>query len=125
MYLAGTLSFLEGKYGVSPWKGSPAVTCLDSFLAKPGDKRCAYLRQAGVSERGLEALVCIRNAVVHNDSNLSKNKDKKALAKVSAAALPGVSLSSAVVRLVSTQRGDFMEYVRKSFVAVSMQHGDL
>ena len=122
MYLAGTLAFLEGKYGTQPWQASDAAPNLDAFLAEPGNKRKEGLRNARVSETGLKALVCIRNAVVHNDGDLSKNRDETSIVTVSTASIPGVSVSGSVVRLVSCHHVDFMEYVRKSFVAVSMQH---
>ena len=125
MYLAGTLAFLEGKYGTQPWKASASRLSLNAFLAEPGDKRREGLQKAGVSEAGLRALVCIRNAVVHNDGDLSKNTDKRSEATVQAAKLPGVTISGSMVHLASCPDTDFMEYVRKAFVAVSMQHGDL
>lgn len=125
MYLAGTMAFLEGKYGTNPWQASGAAQDLDAFLSEAGNKRKEGLRKAGVSETGLKALVCIRNAVVHNDGDLSRNKDKKSAVTVCAANIPGVNVSGSVVRLISSHDVDFMEYVRKSFVAVSMQHGDL
>lgn len=125
MYLAGTLAFLEGKYGTQFWQGSGTVPNLDAFLSEPDSDAGETLRNAGISELGLSALVCIRNAIVHNDSNLSKNKDTKSVRTVAAANIPGVTVSDSVVHLVSSCNVDFMEYVRKSFVAVSMQHGDL
>ena len=125
MYLAGTLAFLEGKYGLGPWQASGSVPSLDAYLSVSSNRGAVQLKNYGMSEAGLEALVCIRNAVVHNDGDLSRNKDKGSLLKVSAAVIPGVVLSGSVVRLSSNREVDFMEFVRKSFVAVSMQHGDL
>lgn len=125
MYLAGTLAFLEGKYGTKPWQASGSLLNLDAFLSELGDKRALQLKNEGISESGLQALICIRNAVVHNDGNLSKNTDRDSALKVSIAAIPGVTLSDSVVQLSTSHDLDFMEYVRKSFVAVSMQHGDL
>jgi hypothetical protein len=125
MYLAGTLAFLEGRYGSKPWRASGSGVSLDEFLAERDDKRKEPLQSAGVCVAGLEALVCIRNAVTHNDGDLSKNTDPQSLAKVSAAAIPGVRVVGGSVRLSSNYHVDFMEYVRKSFVAVSMLHGGL
>jgi hypothetical protein len=125
MYLAGTLAFIEGKYGKNAWRKSANRAGLDEFLATKDDKRKTTLHRAGISEAGLHALVCIRNAVVHNDADLARNNDRRSIRKVSSASLPGVQLDGSTVRLRSTNSEDFMEYVRKSFVAVSMLHGDL
>ncbi|MBK9237128.1 MAG: hypothetical protein IPO19_14470 [Rhodoferax sp.] len=125
MYLAGTLAFLEGRYGSKPWKASGRGISLDEFLAERDDKRKEPLQIAGVCVAGLDALVCIRNAVTHNDGDLSKNIDSQSLSKVSAAALPGVQIVGNSVRLSSGYSVDFMKYVRESFVAVSMLHGGL
>ena len=125
MYLAGTLAFLEGKYGKRPWEGKGSIRRLDEFLADRTDTRTERLQIYGISEAGLQALVCIRNAIVHNNGDLSKNDDKTSLSKVSNASILGVALSRSSVQLLSSYSTDFMEYVRKSFVAVSIQHGDL
>jgi hypothetical protein len=125
MYLAGTLAFLEGKHGNRPWRPNTASIGLDAFLAAGNDKRKSILVTAKVSEAGLDAIACIRNAVVHNDADLARNTDRHSLKKVSTAALPGVHFTGSVVHLQSAESEDFMEYVRKCFVAVSMLHGDL
>lgn len=125
MYLAGTMAFMEGKYGERCWERSTVHSGLDAYLTTPDDDRKPNLLAAAVSERGLAALICIRNAVIHNDGDLSQNKDSASLFKVTGAALPGVSLAGSYVRLISNQSMDFMEYVRLSFVAVSMMQGDL
>ena len=125
MYLAGTLAFLEGKYGINPWATHGSMPSLDEFLANQNEPRATKLRTAGISGAGIQALVCIRNAAVHNDGDLAKNLDKHALEKVRAQNIPGVVLNGSIVQLISNYNIDFMEYVRKSFLAVSMQHGDL
>ena len=113
-YLAGTLAFLEGRYGKAAWMGT-----LDSFVAgRPAGQRDNYAK-AKVSEATCDALVCIRNAVFHNDGDLAKNLDTASVAKVTAAALPGVELTGTVVRLSSEGPSDFMNTVRLCFVAVS------
>lgn len=125
MYLAGCLAFLEGKYGTQPWlPNPPQQSSFDQFLQQLPPKAARTFSVAGISQSGVEALVCIRNAVTHNDSDLAKNNDKSCLAKVTAANLPGVAISGSVVTLSSTANIDFMEYVRKSLVALSMFHGD-
>lgn len=125
IYLAGCLAFLEGKYGTQPWLPKlPQQVPFDHFLQQLPSKTASILSAAGISQKGVEALVCIRNAVTHNDSDLAKNNDKTCLAKVTAANLPGVAINGSVVTLSSTESADFMEYVRKSLVAISMFHGD-
>ena len=124
LYLAGCLAFLEGKYGIKPWlPKSPQQGTFDQFLLNLPEKPASIFSAAGISQSGVETLVCIRNAVTHNDGDLAKNTDKTCLAKVTAANLPGVSVSSSLVTLSSNASTDFMEYVRKSFVAISMFHG--
>jgi hypothetical protein len=125
MHLAGCLAFLEGKYGTQPWLPKPPQQrSFDQFLQQLPPKVASTFSEAGISQNGVEALVCIRNAVTHNDSDLAKNNDRSCLTKVKAANLPGVAISGSVVTLSSTASIDFMEYVRKSLVAISMLHGD-
>ena len=118
MYLAGTLAFIGGRYGKSAWAGK-----LDSFVGgRPENQRKNY-QKAKVSEATCDALVCIRNAVTHNDADLSKNDDKSSLSKVAAASIPGVSLAGSIVSLSSEPPEDFMNTVRLVFVAVSNLNG--
>jgi hypothetical protein len=125
IYLAGCFAFLEGTYGTQPWLPKPPQqSSFDQFLRQLPVRTAGTFSVAGISQSGVEALVCIRNAVTHNDSDLAKNNDKSCLAKVTAANLPGVAISVSVVTLSSTANIDFMEYVRKSLVAISMFHGD-
>lgn len=124
LYLAGCLAFLEGKYGTQPWlPKTPQQGSFDQFLLQLPQKQASTFSAAGISQDGVKALVCIRNALTHNDGDLAKNTDKSCLSKVSAASLPGVSVSGSLVTLSSNANIDFMEYVRKSFVAISMFHG--
>jgi len=123
MYLSGVLSYLEDKYGVRPWNepGHSHVS-FEDYIANSGVKSFKAL---GLSSAILDALVCIRNAVIHNGGDLSKNKDTKSLKKVTSANLPNISLNGSVVTLHSTSyQTDFMEFVRQSFLAVCMYHGD-
>lgn len=125
IYLAGCLAFLEGKHGTQPWlPKSPSKETFDQFLLKLAKEPASAFSAAGISQRGVQALVCLRNALTHNDGDLAKNKDKSCLAKVTAADLLGVSICGSVITLSSNANIDFMEYVRKSCVAISMFHGD-
>ncbi len=122
IFLAGSLAYLEGKYkGKSkPWN-RPGVleTDFDSFVQKN-----ANFTKSHISKNGLDALICIRNAVTHNDSDLAQNSDPNSLAKVTSATIDGIILNGSIVRLLSNDREDFMEYVRKAYVAVAQYHGD-
>lgn len=125
MYLAGVLAFLEGQYGKNPLRPrSPHGRTFDEFLLHMPERQARTFADAGISKIGIEALVCIRNALTHNDSDLGRNSDKSSLAKVVAACIPGVSVNGTLVTLSSTRTVDFMEYVRKSLVAIAMFHGD-
>ena len=93
MYLSGCLAYLEGVYGKAPWNQRLSGKDFDTFLANhPEPHQRENFRKAGISKAGLNALVCIRNAYIHNASDLSKNKDKNSLQKVTSVALPGVSI---------------------------------
>ena len=87
MYLAATLAFIEGKHGRRAWKSSTAHIGLNDFLILRDDKRKVTLLNANVSEAGIDALVCIRNAVVHNDADLAQNSDPRCLQRVIACLL--------------------------------------
>lgn len=125
LYLAGCLSFLEGKYGVRSWSNATAAgSSLDSFIRNLPDHSKNEFVKFGVSEAGLDALICIRNAFTHNDNDLSKNTDNTCLSKVSSISIPGVTINGTLIKLSSNEKVDFMEHVRMSVVAVSMYYGD-
>lgn len=125
MYLIGSLAYLEGKYGETSWtRPSSMYADIDDFIANLSDPIRRKFRSFGVSRAGLDALVCIRNAITHNENDLSGNRDRSSVHKVRNASIVGVTLNGSVVTLSSNRTADFMEYVRKSFVAVSMYHGD-
>lgn len=125
MYLAACLAFLEGKYGSQPWLPSPSQhQSLDQFLKQLPPKQSAVFSAVGISQAGVEALVCIRNALTHNGGDVAKNRDRSSLGKVAAAGIPGVTLNGSLVSLSSSAKADFMEYVRLSLVATYMFHGD-
>lgn len=124
MYLTGCLAYLEGKYGKNPWAVSKVThTDFNEFIHQLSVKKPKF-KQMKVSEEGLEALVCIRNAIVHNRGDLSLNRETGSLEKVQAASIQSVSLKGPLVTLISNRSMDFMEFVRMSFLAVSMYHGD-
>jgi len=125
IYLAGCMSFLEGRYGLRAWKHSPVnKQTFDDFIKSRPEPAKTNFTRAGVCEAGIEALVCIRNAITHNKNDLSKNRDSTCMAKVTSASIPGVSISGTIVTLQSNSTIDFMEFARKCFVAVSQYHGD-
>lgn len=123
MYLAGCFSYLESTYGKSPWKNGTPNT-FDQFISnKPENQRNNFMK-SGICENGIAALVCIRNAFVHNNCDLSKNTDKNSLDKVTAENIPGVTLNGSKFLLSSNRTEDFMEFVRLSLVAVAQFNGD-
>jgi hypothetical protein len=125
MYLAGCLAFLEGKYGAQPWlHPSLQHQTFDQFLQQLPQKQADVFSTAGVSQNGIEALVCIRNALTHNAGDIARNKDRSCLAKVNAVLIPGVVVTGSEIILTSSVNLDFMEYVRKCMIAISMFHGD-
>ena len=118
IFLAGSLAYLVGKYGEEPkaWKrAGTRGSDFDTFVQKNDN-----FSKARISKSGLDALVCIRNALTHNDGDLALNDDKKSLAKVTGANLDGVVLNGSTVSLTL----EFMEYVRLAYVAVAQYHGD-
>jgi len=123
MYLAGVISYLEDKYGVKPWrKGGKDYEEFDVYIENCGIKS---FQNWGVSSEKLNALVCIRNATMHNGGDLAKNDDKKCPEKVEASAIPNISLEGSTVTLLSPNyQDDFMEFVRQCFLAVCMYKGD-
>lgn len=123
MYLIGCLSYLEGKYGKRCW--SVAGKNHSSFEEyKNGLKERRKTALSPVTVESLDALICIRNGVTHNESDLSRNDDANCVSKVTQAAIPGVLLTGTVVTLQSDDTVDFMESVRKAFIAVSGYHGE-
>jgi len=120
-YLISGLAYLEGIYGTKSWHETGAKhSDFDAFIAAS-----PRLAKGNISKAGLDALVCIRNALTHNGGDLSKNADPSSLAKVTAANIEGVSLNGPIVTLKSDRKStDFMNYPRVSVVAVAQYHGD-
>jgi len=119
VYVTGALTFLEGRYGKNAWNQSGKThSDFGSFVL-------SSKRLKGPSKDQLDAFVCIRNAVVHNNCDLSKNNDPHSLSKVTNASLGAtVSLNGSVFTLVSNGTHDFMELVRLAIVGVAQYHGD-
>lgn len=123
MYLSGTLTYLEDKYGTRPWnKTGSDFKNFDDYVYSCKIKS---FKIKGVSTGLLEALVCIRNAVIHNGSDLSKNRDTDSYAKVLEQNIPNITLNGTIVKLNSSDySNDFMETIRQCYLAVAMYHGD-
>ncbi len=122
VFLAGAMSYLEGKYGKRSWrKTGKAVKCFEDFVAN--SKIWSTKR---LSSEWCEAMRHLRNAWTHNSGDLSKDKFEPANAirrvgdGIEDESLPGVALSGTVV----TMREPFLECVRLFCVAVSQYHGD-
>lgn len=120
VYLIGSLAFLEGKYDKESWQrpGSQWDN-FDAFIAGS-----TAFHKLGINEAAVDALVCIRNAVAHNNNDLAKNNDSASLSKVTNADIGGVTIDGSMVRLSSNETADFMAFVRMSLVAVAQYHGD-
>lgn len=120
-YLAGSLAYLEGEDGSYSWNTvSPSHADFDAFTDLTPTPRSRSFKTKGVSKLNLDALACIRNAVIHHDGDLSLNRDTNSLAKVRTANLPGVLLNGSVVTLGE----EFLEFVRISIYAVRMYYGE-
>lgn len=123
MYLAGVIAYLEDKYGFKPWqsKGKDYQT-LDDYIQNCGIKS---FQTWALSSSKIEALVCIRNATIHNGADLAKNRDKECLEIVKKEGIPKITINGSVVTLhSSSHEHDFMEFVRQCYLAVCMYKGD-
>ena len=123
MYLSGFIAYLEDKYCVRPWeKPGNKYSDFDDYIA---NCKIKSFNTIGVSKDLLDALVCIRNAVIHNGGDLSKNRDKNSYSKVISQKIPNISLKGPVIKLHSSDySNDFMEIVRQCCLAVAMYNGD-
>ena len=120
MYVSGCLAYLESTYGRAAWNANQNSEDFDTFLSNRPEPAKTNFSNKNICKSGLEALVCIRNAVIHNNNDLSQNNDRNSLNKVTSAAIPGVSLNGSIVTLSE----EFMSYVRLSLVAVAQFYGD-
>jgi hypothetical protein len=118
-YLAGCMAYLENEDGLHSWHSAGvSFPDFDQYIASlPHDHR---FQLYGVSKGSLDALVCIRNACVHNGCDLSLNRDRNSIGKVNSASVSGVSLSGTSISL----QQEFLEFVRLSTIAVRAYHGD-
>ena len=127
MYLLACLAYLEGKYQKAgskekPWS-TPGIKEVD--FDKFFGKHKAYPKFR-IDKKKLDALVCIRNAITHNNCDLARNTDKQSLSKVIAASINGVTINGSNVILTSTNwETDFLEFVRHCYLSVSEYYGDI
>lgn len=120
-YLAGCLAYLEGTVDKYLWESPGAeFSDFDSFLSvSPAPPRDSYAVR-GITKCRMIALAEIRNAVVHNRGDISRNWNPKSVAIVVGAALPGVSLQGSIIVLDYP----FLEFVRLATYAVRHYHGE-
>jgi hypothetical protein len=123
-YLIGCLAYLEGEDGAYSWNlPSAGHSDFDTFAdAYPPSPKASFLSQ-GISKVSLRALADIRNAVAHHAGNISQLRRAKSIdivGQVTAANLPGVSMSGSVVTL----EAPFLEYVRIAALSVRIYHGE-
>ena len=125
MFLSGCLSYLENTYGQIPWKNNPnSDVNFNTFILNLPEKQKINFERQNISEQGIEALVCIRNAYIHNNSDLTRNRDQDSLQKVLSVTIPGIQIESGKFTLISNNTEDFMEYVRLSLVAIAIYYGN-
>ena len=120
-YLAGCLAYAEGEDGPYSWnRPSQGYSDFDAFASAnpPPPHKC--FASCGITTSALNALACIRNAVVHNDGDLGRNRDSSCVDMVVAANIPGVALSGSNVTL----EAEFLEFVRVASLAVRMYYGE-
>jgi hypothetical protein len=108
LYLTGTLSFLEGKLGTFSWnKPGKSHADFTAFITSLTGSKKEAIADKGISSSSLDALVCIRNAITHNNNDLSKNHDTKCLNKVQNENIPKISISNGVITMASNNNEDF------------------
>ena len=120
-YLAGCLAFLEGEEGGYSWnKASQSDSSFDSFASRYPEPPKKSYRSRGITKGSLNALACIRNGVIHNDGDLTRNQNRSCVQMVTAANIPGVKINGDLVRL----EAEFLEFVRIATLAVRNFYGD-
>jgi hypothetical protein len=120
-YVAGSLAFLEGEDGAYSWNTVGASSPdFDKFVSGYPATPKASFASRGINKATMDAIAQIRNAVVHHDGDLAKNKNIQSLAMVTAARIPGVILSGSVVQLDAP----FLDFVRVASLAVRNYHGE-
>jgi hypothetical protein len=119
MFLSGSIAYLESTYGPSPWSDT-ATSSFSKFLTSNPSSPGKCFATRGISLDLIEALVCIRNAYIHNDSDLALNRDQQCISTVAAVNVPGVHLNGTKFELTD----ESMEITRLLVVAVAQYHGD-
>ena len=119
-YLLGSLAFSEGENGAYSWRNpSRKYGNFKSFAASYPLGKNNYMNR-GISVSSLDALAEVRNAIAHNDGDLSQNRNAGALRIVQEAALPGVTILGTSLSLTHP----FLEHVRVSTLAVRQYQDD-
>lgn len=123
-YLAGCLAYLEGEDGSYSWEIPSAYhTDFDSFVSThpshPTRSKESF-DSRGINRASMNALACIRNALVHHAGDLDKNRNNHSVTIVQAANIRGVSLAGTIVNLDAP----FLGFVRLATLAVRNYHGD-
>lgn len=123
-YLIGCLAYLEGEDGAYSWDlPSASHTNFDTFAAGfPPPPKTSFLTR-GVSKASLRVLADIRNAVAHYAGDLSqlrRARNVDIVGQVTAANLPGVTLTGTVITL----EAPFLEFVRLAVLSVRNFHGE-
>lgn len=120
-YLAGCFAYLEGEDGACSWNKAGAQSSdFDVFVASyPASPKQSFTER-GINKASMNALVHVRNAVVHNGNDLGKNTNRQSHSMVKAANFPGVLLQGSVVTLDVP----FLDFVRLATLAVRNYHGE-
>lgn len=95
MYLSGVLAYLEDKYGQRPW--NIAGSSYDDFDDYISNSNINSFKKTNVSKNLLNALVAIRNAVIHNGGDPSKNRVANSYDIVFAENIPNLSFNGTIV----------------------------
>tara|TARA_R110001599_G_scaffold154127_1_gene339757 strand:+ start:905 stop:1333 length:429 start_codon:yes stop_codon:yes gene_type:complete len=127
-YVAGCLAFLENRKGNFSWEQAGTTRSdFDTFASAEPTTRSTTWSQQGITVAGLNALKEVRNAVVHNNNDLSINNRNRTSRNptqcedmVRAANIDGVILTGPLVRL----EFEFLAWVRQAVVAVRRYHGE-
>lgn len=123
-YLAGCLAYLEGEDGSYSWEiPSENHSDFDSFVSThpshPTRTKESF-ESRGINKASMNALACIRNAVVHHGGDIAKNRNTNSFTIIQAANIPGVNLAGPLVELDAP----FLGFVRLATLAVRNYHGD-
>lgn len=121
-YLIGLLAYLAGEDGEYSWNeaGNNYSTFNEFSENYPMPPKVSY-QARGITQSSLDALAHIRNAIAHNNGDLSENRNpQRSIAIVSSAQIPGVKLNGTTVSLEPA----FLEFVRVAAYAVRNYHGE-